>query len=289
MNARRAWNFSDGVWLAGLSAFAVLAAWPIWVDIATIAIRNEEQSHILLTPLIVCWLAWVRRTRLMHTRPERSFLGAGLVIAGWLLAWFGFVRGIDIGRHFGAVLILLGAWLSVVGPGVFRAFSPAVFAVIFVLPVPGRVRQPVALRLQEVSAAVSEWFLALAGVPIERAQNLLTVNGVDVAVAEACNGMRMISALGLVTYAFVFSFPMRNGVRLFILALSPLIALIVNVVRLIPTVLMYGYADFEIAELFHDTSGWVMLFVGLGLLYSMMWLMRWLQFPIAPRHALTGA
>lgn len=289
MNARRAWQFSDGVWLAGLSVLAVIAAWPIWQDMYQIGTRVDEQSHILLAPIIAVWLVWVRRARLRHCRPQRSLYGPPMVVLGWAMAWVGFSSQIDVARHLGAVFIFLGAWLSVLGPVVFWQFMPAVATGLFVLPVPGRVRQPIALKLQEQSAAATEWFLQLFGVAVERSQNLLTVNGHEVAVAEACNGMRMVSALGLVTYAFVFSFPMRNSVRIAMLALSPLIALIVNIVRLIPTVLMYAFTDLDLAELFHDVSGWVMLFIGLGMLYSLLWLLRWLQIPITPRYTLAGA
>jgi len=186
------------------------------------------------------------------------------------------------------VLMLVGAWLSVLGPSVFQAFLPAAASLIFLLPVPGRIRAPIALELQRDSALVTEWFLQLFGFPVERAENLLLVNGHEIAVAEACNGMRMVSALGLVTFAFVFSYPMRNSVRLFILVLSPLIALIVNVTRLTPTVLMYGYAKIDVADVFHEASGWVMLFVGIAILYGILWLLRWLQVPISPRYALSG-
>ena len=289
MNTRQAWRFSDGIWLASLSGLAIIAAWPLWRDIFTIAIRNEEQSHILLTPVVFVWLIWVRRSRFRRCKPERSLLGPVLVLLGWMLAWFGFRNDFDIGRHFGAVLMLVGAWLSVLGPSVFQAFLPAAASLIFLLPVPGRIRAPIALELQRDSALVTEWFLQLFGFPVERAENLLLVNGHEIAVAEACNGMRMVSALGLVTFAFVFSYPMRNSVRLFILVLSPLIALIVNVTRLTPTVLMYGYAKIDVADVFHEASGWVMLFVGIAILYGILWLLRWLQVPISPRYALSGS
>ncbi len=287
MNARRTWRFSDGMWLAGLSATAVAASWPIWNEIYSIAIRNEEQSHILLTPAIVCWLVWVRRSRLRQCRPAPSLLGVLTIGLGWVLAWWGFSSQVEVARHFGAVLIVFGALLSVVGPRFVQRFFPAAIALVFLLPVPGRVRRPIALELQERSAIVTEYILDLFSVPIVRSGNALTVNGVEVAVAEACNGMRMVAALGLVTFAFVFSFPMRNSIRIAILALAPLIALLVNIIRLIPTVLMYGYAEHSAAELFHDISGWIMLFIGLGILFSLLNLLRWLQVPLAPKYALS--
>src|SRR5256885_1613630 len=83
-----------------------------------------------------------------------------------------------------------------------------------------------ALPLQELSARIVEFMMVLFGSPVQRAGNVLSINGHDVGIAEACNGMRMVAALGLVAFAFVFTVPMRTSVRLLILALSPLVALL---------------------------------------------------------------
>ncbi|PKL34001.1 MAG: hypothetical protein CVV40_00160 [Planctomycetes bacterium HGW-Planctomycetes-2] len=287
MIARRSWRFSDGLWLTALPALAIVSTWPIWHEILSLGIRNDEQSHILLPPVIVAWLVWVRRARIRLCRPAPSALGPALIAFGWALTWFGFSASVDIARHSGAILALLGAALAVLGPGVFLKFLPAVATLFFMLPAPGRIRQPIAWRLQEYTAAITQWILDLFSIPLTREGNLLIINGHQVAVAEACNGMRMVAALGLVTFAFVFSFPMRNSARFIILALSPLIALLVNIIRLIPTVLMYGYAREDTADFVHDISGWIMLFVGLGILWSMLGLLRWLRVPIT-RYQMAG-
>jgi exosortase/archaeosortase family protein len=64
----------------------------------------------------------------------------------------------------------------------------------------------------------------------------LRVNGVDVAIGEACNGMRMTFALVLVSFAFALTTPLNGYVRVLIVLLSPVSAVIANVIRLVPTV-----------------------------------------------------
>jgi exosortase len=269
----------------GLAALAIAASWPVWEDIAEVAIHNEEQSHILLAPVIAAWLVWVRRARLRYCRPDWTMAGPALAVAGWALAVFGFGNAVDVALHAGAILMVAGAALTVLGLDFLRAFAPAVLSLVFLMPIPGRIRHPIAVRLQEHTAQIGQYAMELFGVPVTRAGSVLHINGQDVAVAEACNGMRMVAALVLVSFAFVFSVPMRNGVRVFILALSPVIALLVNVIRLIPTVLLYGYADPRVAEGFHDVSGWAMLLVALGALWAVLGLLRWLEVPIAPYSA----
>ena len=282
MMERRAWRFSDGVLLAGLVGLAIVATWSTWVEVFTVALRDEEQSHVLLAPLIAVWLAWVRRERLRYSRPKWTILGPAGVLAGWGLAWLGFQSDKEMFLHVGSLLIVISAGLTVVGVSFARNFMPAIVALLFLLPAPGRIRYRIAVPLQEVTADITHKIMELFGAPIVSHGNILTINGVDVAVAEACNGMRMVAALGLVSYAFVFSAPMRQSVRLFILAVSPLVAIVCNVVRLVPTVLLYGYGDPEVADMINDVSGWVMLLVALGILWGVFGLLRWIEVPITP-------
>lgn len=285
MTERRSWRFLDGALLACLVALAVAATWSIWVTIFRMALRDEEQSHILLAPAVAAWLFWVRRERARLCRPARSLIGPAMILGGWVLSWYGFTYAFEAGHHFGALLIVVGAALTILGPDFLLRFFPAFVSLAFMMPIPGRIRSALAHPLQEYSALLTQWGMDLFGQSVVRSGNVLSLNGQDVAVAEACNGMRMVSALGLVAFAFVFSFPMRNWVRVLILAISPVVALVCNVVRLAPTVLLYGYSSKSVADIFHDASGWAVLAVALAILWGVLRTLRWLEFPIEPYAA----
>ena len=74
------------------------------------------------------------------------------------------------------------------------------------------------------TAEATQRMLGVLGVDAVRTGNALTVNGVPIAVAEACNGLRMAFALILVSYAFAYSVPIREPVRILIVAMSPVTA-----------------------------------------------------------------
>ena len=148
-------------------------------------------------------------------------------------------------------------------------------------------RSQVAVPLQTATAHVTQSLLEHTGMPVRRSGNLLEANGGAVAVAEACNGMRMVFALVLVSYAFAFSEPLRNWVRLLIVLASPLSALLCNVLRMLPTVWLYTYASQRTADLFHDASGWLMLGLGCLLLMGILRMLRWSFVPVA-RYMLAG-
>jgi exosortase len=275
----RPWHAVSLVVLIGAGLFA---AAPAWRDIGLIASVDEEASHIYLVPIVALWMIWVRRLRLRFCTPGGQFIGPPIVALGWLAYAYGYNHAVQSLWHGGAVLVVIGCILSVLGKNVLFRFLPAFAVLAFLIPVPGRLRQAIAVPLQTATAASAQAILEVLGIPIERSGNLLSINGHDVAVAEACNGMRMVFALVLVSYAFAYSMPLRNSVRVIVLLASPLAAILCNVVRLIPTVWLYGYAPSRtLADRFHDLSGWVMLPLAFLLLLGIIRLLRWALIPVA--------
>lgn len=280
--SRSGWTASRVSWLVVLLGLAVVAALPSWHNVLDLALRSDEYSHMLLVLPVFGLLLWQRRSRLAAVAPRYSLWGAALAVAGVAMDFIGFASQIDVIKDLGMVVMLVAAVVAVAGWRWPLAALPAFGVLLFLVPVPGRLRQQIAKPLQEVSASITEWILGLLGQPVVRWGNVLEINGIEVAVAEACNGMRMVVALALVAYAFAFSMPLRPWARVAILVASPLIAVLANVLRLGPTVLSYGYLDLELADFVHDVSGWLVLVVALGVLWGSVALARWLELPIEP-------
>lgn len=263
-----------------LMAAGVLATLPAWSDIFAIASVDEEYSHIFTVPLVALWLVYVRRARVRRTRPTGQMFGAVVVALGWICSAFGFYNGVQSMWHGGAVLVVVGGALAALGKNVLFSFFPVFLVLVFMIPVPGRVRQAVALPLQAWTASTTSAVLELSGFPVSAAGNSLAINGQTITVAEACNGVRMVFAVTLVCYALAFAMPLRNGMRLVILLFSPVAALFCNVVRTIPTVLIYGYCPARYGDTFHDYSGWAMLPLAFTLLYLLVRVLRWAHVPV---------
>jgi exosortase len=285
VNLKRLTNVGWAPWHALAAVLmgvaGVLATRQAWADIYFIASKDEEASHILLVPIVAAWMFWVRRARLRYCAPRGQMIGPPIVAIGWLLSMSGFHNNVQALWHGGAVLVVLGCILSVLGKHVLFRFLPAFAVLVFLIPVPGVIRQEIAVPLQTATAAVTQAIFETGGIPIERSGNLLSINGTPVTVAEACNGMRMVFALVLVSYAFAYSLPLRNRVRVLVLLASPLAAIVCNVIRLLPTVWLYGFSDQAIAKKFHDLSGWIMLPIAFLLLLGIVRLLRWALIPVA--------
>ncbi len=271
------WHFL----FAGLLAIVgVAVTFEAWSDIYNIASKDEEYSHIFIVPVVAIYLLWVRRMRIRHCKPAGTIVGPLMIAVGWGILSYGFYHGVQSFWHAGSVLVVLGCALSVLGKNVLLRFMPAFAVLVFLVPVPGTIRQAIALPLQTWTAQIAHVILQLLGIDSEVSGNLLNVNGKLVTIAEACNGVRGIFALGLVSYAFAFGMPLRNWVRLLILISSPLATLVCNVMRIIPTAWLYGYKDPKIAEVFHDAAGWAILPLAFLMLYGIISLLRWAMIPV---------
>ncbi len=274
------WTSRKGLAALLMAAIACAATFDAWADIFHIAWFDEESSHIYLVPPVLAWLIWVRRSRLRYCRVQPSYVGSVIIAVGWLVSAWGYRHSAQALWHGGAVLAAVGGVVAVLGRDLVQRLLPAFVVLVFLVPVPARIHHPLATRLMPVTAEATQKVSELLGVPAECDGNQLSINGHQVAVVEACNGLRLVFALVLVSYAFAFGEPLRNYVRMLILAASPVCAIICNVIRLVPTLWIYGYGPSAIADPFHNVAGWVMLVIAFLLLMGIIRLLRWAMVPV---------
>ncbi len=242
-----------------LIAVSALATSEAWREILRLFWIDEQASHGLLVPLAVFLLVAARRARLQNLPLRCHWLGPATVFVGlvsWIISWH---TDFQTGWHGGAILMALGCWITMTGIEPIRRFAPAYAALIFLLPTPAAIRAPITIPLQEVTATITQNVCEFLGMGVTQAGRTLRVNGQDVTVAEACSGMRMVFTLFMACYLSVYSLPIREGVRWLVLATTPIIAVVSNVLRLLPTLWAYGRFAPDTADQIHTASGWVMV------------------------------
>jgi exosortase len=282
LERERAWPLAGSPrgWLSTVLLLCVLLGACLFAtgealrDMFAIATTDPESSHVLLVPLVVAWIVWTRR-RGYRPDPRHRWFGVIALCLGWALWTMGYRWQIQSFWHGGAVAMLAGCILVAMGNSALKAFWPAFLALVFLVPVPDTGRQLFALPLQRITASVTQSVAEMLGMEVQRHANLLTVNGFDIAVVEACNGMRMVFSLFLACYVFAFVTPLRMSVRVLILLASPVIAVVSNVIRLVPTIWMFGHVSRGAADKFHDASGWAMLIVAFLGLCGIVGILRW--------------
>lgn len=85
----------------------------------------------------------------------------------------------------------------------------------------------------------------------------------------------------------VFSLPLKASARVLLIIGSIPLALLVNVVRLIPTAIAYGYFP-EWSDFVYQLSGWVMIPMAILVILGMLWLLETVDIPVAKWRLVTA-
>ncbi|MEQ8843956.1 MAG: exosortase/archaeosortase family protein [Phycisphaerales bacterium] len=279
----RVWSRWTLVQAIAAVAVAVLACAPAWSDIYRTATTDPDNGYIVLVPAMAGWLALCRRRRLRSAGRRGQWLGPVIALIAGTVYLLGGTFGHALALHLGAIGVLIGAIWSVVGRSVMLRMTPAVVALLFLAPVPMSWMLPATNVLGAVTLAVTVGVLETLGMAASASGGVLLI-GASGAVIGDDSGIRMMAAVGLVTYAFAFGMPLRQGVRIGLVLASPLIALLANIVRLVPYAFLADAWPGSVGVT-AQVSGWLTLGLAFGMLYLSMRLLRYAQIP-ARRYAL---
>jgi EpsI family protein len=262
---------------AALGLLAAGAAAVVWV-LARFWGANPEYADRFLILAGAAWAAWNIRQELaaLPARPTRLGLlpllaGATAFPVGWFLlaqvatrpviiwwlaaAWLAVAVG---------VILVLGGWRHL-----RRLAFPLVF-VLFALPIPNRVLVPLQFYLQSATTSAAAAVLPAIGVSVERTGFVLGLPGGDLGVAEACSGVRSVTALTAIA-AFVAHLRGFGPIRgLVLLALSVPVIAAVNAFRVVLSGLVQEHIGAEyIQGHWHEALGIGMVLVGLALVVGL--------------------
>ena len=252
----------SGLVTAALFAFlyarpAYLLARDWWV--------NPEAGHGLLLAPLALWFAYKSGVR-PDARPNRV-VGLALLFAGVGFRWLADLAA-ELFVMRGSMLLAL-AGLVVWHYGVrqlVRWWLPfALFALS--IPLPEILLNKVALPLQFLASKIGASLLAWRQIPVLLTGNVIRIPGHELFVAEACSGLRSLTALislGVLLGALLLRHPIG---RLVLLAAVIPVAIVLNGVRVFLTGFLVFFIDPALGEGFmHKTEGMVVFVVAFAII-----------------------
>lgn len=268
---------------AGLVGAFLWSYWPILKDLLREWRRSDEYSAGLLVPFLAAYVLWSRRRDLVSV-PVRPALvcGVALFVLSQGMRLFGLFWMYGSAEKLSIVLSVAALTLLLLGWSVLRRVGTVLLFLCLMLPWPHRVQAQISLPLQGWATDSAVFCLELAGYNVARDGNVIGIGQTNVAVAEACNGLRMVTAF-LVISALVVLLVQRSWWEKLIILLSSLpIALLCNTLRLVITAVFFTILrDENVRKLFHDFGGYAMMPVALALVVGELWLLGRLVAPEA--------
>jgi exosortase len=241
---------------------------------------DPSASHGYFVPLAAIYIL-VRRLRTKElSLPEftRRFdvaVGLTAVLTGILSHLVGTLlnensTGVAI-DGFGLILVLLGLLWIFGGETSARRFRAAVMFLVFMIPLPFALQQPIGEALQQAVSVTSEASLSLMGLPIYREGFMLHLPGSELEVAEGCSGIRQTMVfLGIGAFLGLVGGSRIQCVVLLLLSLP--VAIVANTIRITAMGLLVYYAEDQwIKGVFHDMEGLIGSVIGMVILF---WLSR---------------
>lgn len=258
--------------LIPLALLAVALGWAYWttfVDLIHAWNSNQDYSHGFLVPVFAGFLLWSRRDKLDLTAARPNVLGVALLLFGLALklggTWGHYVSldSISLLPCVAGVVVLLGGWAA------WRWAWPAVLFLAFMIPLPYFAAVAMSGNLQSFATTSSTFVMQALGLPALAEGNTILLNDQTIGIVEACSGLRMLMVFFALSTAMVLVVQRHWIDKLVILLSAVPIALACNILRIVGTGLLYelGFSD-AVNHFFHDFAGWLMMPVGLG----MMWL-----------------
>ncbi len=252
------------------------AYWSTMTDLFKEWRSNEDYSAGQLVPLVVAFLVWRERKALGQCSLRPAWWAGGVLLALALAArTYGLLFMFESGERYSFVLALVALVLMVAGWQVFRRLIWILLILFLMVPLPGRIHNMVNGPLQRLASNGSVFLLEAFGVRVSQQGNVVTLDGrIPMAVAEACSGLRMLTAF-IIVAAFIAYMVKRPRWQKGVLFVSSIpVAVMCNILRLTVTAILFMLASSEVAEkFFHDFAGLVMMPVAVLLMFGELWLM----------------
>ena len=233
--------------------------------------NNPEAGHGLLLAPFAGWLAW---KKIGIREGARGNLPVGLAILVFaVLVRFGAGLAAELFTlKLSMLMSAIGLVVCYWGVRQAVAWWLPIALITLSIPLPEIILNAVALPLQFKASQIGAALLEARDIPVLLTGNVIRVPGHELFVAEACSGLRSLTALLSLGVLIGGMFLATPWSRLVLIAATLPIAVAINGVRIFLTGFLILFVSPETAKGFmHTTEGWVMFIVAFAILGALAW------------------
>ena len=261
-------DFPDSEWnrswlkhlaVLGIAAISIIGLlWPTALSLIETWHSDSSYSYGFLVVPIAVLLGWRRRKDLIQVRPQASYFSLlliALAVLLWLLGNLGDVLEI---QQFAFIGILDCLVLAVLGSDAARILIFSLSFVLFAVPTGQSLIGP----LQQFTGWFTASLLRLCGIPVVLEDHILSLPRGSWEVAEACSGIRYLTAsvvVGILFAGLTYRTWRRRVLFVMLSIVGPILA---NGIRASAIVLLGYLTNGRLAAgVDHVIYGWVFFFL----------------------------
>jgi exosortase len=251
--------------------------------------RDPEMSHGYFVPLVAGFVVWQRKDELLAMKLRPAWWGLLVVLMGGCQVIVA-TLGVELFTARTALLVtMVGIVWTMAGTAFLRKLAFPLLLLLFMIPIPTIAYNAITFRLQILASKLADEALTLLNVPVLREGNILELPNQRLSVVEACSGIRSLLSLGFLALVYGYFFEKKRWIRITLFVATVPIAVIANGARVTATGVISQIKP-ELAEgFFHESTGWVIFMVALGILVLFHGLLRRVDVYMEKRAAKQGA
>ena len=259
----------------------VIAFYPILPGLLSTWVNHSNNSYGMLVPLISLYFIWQKKRRLRLDQVAHSNWGVVIFISSIVVYLLSYAGDVAVIARSMMVFSLMGLVLFTLGKKNFKQLLFPLLFLLFMVPIPDSILIEVGLPLQLIASDISALVLRTLSIPVYQEGNMLYFAQTQLEVAEACSGIRSISAL--VMLSVIFCHVLRHSwwkKSILLLSTVPL-GMLLNIIRVSSIGLLAHFFGANVARGFlHEFSGIAIFITAFIVLY--------LEFSLVSRIGVTS-
>ena len=281
-------RIDKAVWVplgAALVLFAALYAKPAFLLVRdwTNFDNPDSGTGLLLAPLAF-WFAY--QTGLKGDRKPAIALGVALLLASIGLRYVSDLAAELFTMRVSMLMAAAGLVLWFFGVRQLLAWWLPFVLLGLAIPLPELIIAKLTAPLQLIASRIGASLIESRNIPVLLSGNVIRIPGHDLFVAEACSGLRSLTALvnlGVLLGAMLLVKPWS---RVTLLVLAVPMAILINGFRIFLTAFLVFFVSPEAGSGFmHTTEGWLMFVIAFASLGAVASLLLFIEGKLARRNA----
>ena len=229
-------------------------------------IHNDDMGHGFFVPAMAGYIIWQQRHELKKIPLRTNWWGLLIILLG---AAQSIIATLGVERFLAAsalIVTITGAVLLLGGTPLLKKVAFPIFLLCFMVPLPALVFNSITFPLQILASQLADAALKALDVPVLREGNILELPNQKLSVVEACSGIRSLLSLTFLSLVYGYFFEKKMWIRVMLFVATVPIAILANGSRVTITGILTQIKP-EFAEgFFHESTGWVIFMIALGIL-----------------------
>jgi exosortase len=258
--------------LIGVATLVLFASYYNSLNRIRLEWQQPEYSHGYLIPAFAAVLMLMRREPFEEVVPlSHRWWGVLLLLVGTAIRVYGTYTVRFTVDYISLIPSLMGVFVLVGGVRTLRWAGPPIAFLVFMLPLPGFLKDGLLRPLQLIATRCSVYAMQTLGVEVYRDGNVIHLEKMDMNVIDACSGLRMLTIFLALSVAIAMVYTARPWWERLIIVVSAFpVAVLVNVIRITITGLLYNLdVSPEVADFFfHKGAGLLMMPMAMAILFA---------------------